>query len=142
MKDGSGTPVPAKGSRSIDKFGSGARRCSALLVNFFPKSRQARAQLVAGCAARRRTCAHHEIQVRQVMLIQPEGFTDDSTHAIALDGVTGDANRHGEAQSRPTLVIPESNHAEKSITKPPPARVGGLEVRFAAKAPVRRQSQP
>jgi len=83
-----------------------------------------------------------EVYARQLVLMQAEGLANDSTQTVALDAAAGDTHRYGESETRPALVIPISSHAEESIAKPLPARIGRFEVRLATQALLRGESQP
>jgi hypothetical protein len=76
------------------------------------------------------------------MLVQAEGLANDSADTVPRNSAAGRANRHGEAETRSTLVIPKCSHAKESIANPAPARIGRLEVRLTTQAPLRGMSQP
>jgi hypothetical protein len=130
------------GSRSIGKFGSGSRQLGALVRHFFPEHRQTCMELGArgifGPGAR----THDQIDARQLMLMQSKRFADDPPDTVALDAAARGSNRDGKPETRPALVVPERSHAEESIAKTPPARVGSFEVRLATKAPLRGECEP
>lgn len=75
--------------------------------------------------------AHDEINVRQLMLMEPERFADDAAEPVALHAAAGGTNRNSKPQTRATLVIQERSHAKESITKPPAVRICRIEVRLA-----------
>lgn len=107
-----------------------------------PERLQARPQL-GGCGIPRPVPgADDDIDGRQLVLMQPERFANDPADAVALHAAARGANRNGETKTRPALVIPEQNHAEKSIAKSPSARVERFEVRLAAQAPLRGKGKP
>jgi hypothetical protein len=80
---------------------------------------QFRARRVSGFLPR----THHEIHARQLVLMQSERLADDPADAVALDSAAGDADRHGQAETGPTFIVPACSHTKKSITEPPAPRV-------------------
>jgi hypothetical protein len=76
------------------------------------------------------------------MLVQPERLTNRTTNTIALDGAARVLDRNGQPEARPANIIRHRSHCEKSITKPPSARIGGLEIGFAPQATLRGMSKP
>ena len=130
------------GSRSTGRFESGAWRRGALLFHFFPERDEARVQFGSQGFFGPAACADDQIDARQLMLMQSERFADDPSDTVTFYTTARSANRNGETETRPTLVVPERSHTEESIAKPSTASVGRIKVRLATQAPLRRESEP
>jgi hypothetical protein len=130
------------GSRSIDRFESGAWRRGALLVHFFPERYETRVQFRPWCIFSPAARADDQIDGGQLVLVQSERLADDPTDTIAFDTTARGTNRNGKTETRPTLVVRERSHTKESITKPTPASVGRIKVRLATQAPLRGESKP
>jgi hypothetical protein len=130
------------GSRSIDRFESGAWRRGALLFHFFPERYEARVQFRSWCIFRPAARADDQIDGRQLVLVQSERLADDPADTVALDTTARGTNRNRKTETRPTLVVPERSHTKESITKPTPASVCRIKVRLATQAPLRGESKP
>jgi hypothetical protein len=130
------------GSRSIDRFESGAWRRGALLFHFIPERDEARVQFRFRCIFSPVARAHDQVDTRQLMLVQPERLADDPADTVALDTAAGGTNRNGKTETRPTLVVQERSHTKESIAKASPASVGRIKVRLATQPPLRGKSKP
>jgi len=131
-----------RGSRSIDRFESGAWRRGALLFHFIPERNEARAQFRPRCIFSPVARAHDQVDTRQLMLVQSERLADDAADTVAFDTAAGGTNRNGKTETRPTLVVQERGHTKESIAKPAPASVGRIKVRLATQPPLRGKSKP
>ncbi len=74
--------------------------------------------------------------------MKAERLTDHPSDAVTLNATAGSLHRHGEAESRPALVIGDRGHAEESIAESPPVLVSRLEFRLATQAPCRGKREP
>ena len=118
------------GSRSIDRFESGAWRRGALLFHFFPERYEARVQFRPWCIFRPAARADDQIDSGQFVLVQSERLANDPADTVAFHTATGGTNRNGKTETRPTLVVPERSRTKESIAKPSAARIGRIKVRL------------
>lgn len=86
--------------------------------------------------------AHDHIHAGQLVLVQAERLADDPPELVTLDSAARRAYRNGQAESRPTFVVPRCRHTKKSITEPPAPRVGCIKIRFSAQAFLRGECEP
>ena len=66
--------------------------------------------LYSGCAGH-----HDEIQTRQVVLVEPEGFPADTLDPVAISGFPDVPLRDGQTQSRRVEPVGSSQNAQKNI---------------------------
>jgi len=130
------------GSRSIDRFESGAWRRGALLFHFFPERNEARVQLRSCCIFRTAARADNQVDAGQLMLVLSERLADDSAEPVSLDTAARGTNRNCETETRPTFVVPESCHPKESISKPAPASISRIKVSLATQAALRWERKP
>ena len=71
------------------------------------------------------------------MLMQAKGFSNEAPESIALDTATGSANRHGQSEPGPALIVPQCSHTKESVAKPSSTRISRLEVCLAAQTLLR-----
>lgn len=71
------------------------------------------------------------------MLMQPEGLTNDTPNAIALDGAARRPGRNGQPEPRTLLIVQTRSHTEEPIPHAPAARVCRFEVRLPPQAALR-----
>lgn len=86
--------------------------------------------------------ADNQVHGWQFVLMESERLADYPANTVALDTSACSANCNGEAETWPTLVVPESSHAKESIAKPPATRIGRIKVRLTTQAPLRGKSKP
>jgi hypothetical protein len=86
--------------------------------------------------------ADDQVEAGELVLMQAEGFADDPADTITLDAAARGTHRDGKPETRPAFIVPERSHSKESISKAPPARVGGFEIRLTTQAPLRGECEP
>lgn len=75
------------------------------------------------------------------MLMQPEGFADDTPDAIAHDVTACGLRGHSEPQTWVALIVEANSHTEEPVPHAPAARVDRFEVRLPPQAPLRGKGE-
>jgi hypothetical protein len=88
-----------------------------LLRNRLPVLVQTRAQFARVGLSRRFTCGDGDIDRRQGVLIQTEGFSCEALDSIARDRGAEDSRRDTQPQSRITFMIGQDRQTKKCIGK-------------------------
>ena len=90
---------------STDRDGSGLLQCSALFYDFTPKRLQARPQFATCRPARAAARTYDYVHGRQLVLIEPERFTDGAADSIAFDAAACHFHRHGQPETRDAMIV-------------------------------------
>jgi hypothetical protein len=99
-------------------------------------------QFLARGVLRSRARTDDQVNRGQLVLMQSEGFADDPADPIALYTASDGTHSHRESDPWPAFIVRQSGHAEKSISKSLPPRVGSFKVRLATQAALRRECKP
>jgi hypothetical protein len=103
-----------------------------------PERLQARPQFATCRAARTATRAYHQVDGRQLMLMQPEGFSNRAADPIAFDPAARHLHRHGEPEARTATFAWPDGDTEELIAQATSTRMYRVELRLATNAPAGR----
>lgn len=78
-----------------------------------------------------------DIDIRQLMLMLAEGFSDQSLDSIALDCTANDAGGGGQSEARRIVAGVADEHGEHCIAESLRLPIDAVELRFVVK-PLRR----
>ncbi|HLZ98200.1 MAG TPA: hypothetical protein VKP66_09620 [Steroidobacteraceae bacterium] len=88
------------------------------LRDVLPMSFQADAQISRRSHARRVPCRHSDVDRRQIVLVQTEGFARQALDAVSSHGGAEGAGRYRQSQTRITFMIGERRHTEVRVGRP------------------------
>lgn len=74
---------------------------------------------------------HHQIERRELSLMQAKGLANDAPQPVARDRTARGPYRHRSTEARRAGVIRSRSHHEQPITHAPPAGVSGIELPLA-----------
>lgn len=84
---------------------------------------------------------HDDVHGREFVLMQPEGFSDETFDPITPHCAADDARRDGQAEPGDWPLVRSNENSEQGIGKPSRIFVDAIEVRFVVET-LRRSERP